>query len=334
MPTTPTLDALSLRSPDALLAALPFLLGFHPARSAVFIWLAARRILLTQRIDLPAADADLDAWRGAVWSHPAADEADELIVVLVTAHPSWAELARGIRDEADERGIHLRDLLRSDAGRWWSLLCDEPTCCPPEGRVVDTAVVTEVGAEFALLGRAPAADRAALVAEMAPDPAAAVTPEELRAARAPIAVQARERWRDAAIAAIEAHLHDVAEADPVIVIAGLADIRVRDTVLWDALQLAPERSALAVARLVGTLRRTPEEFVAPVATTVAVLAWAGGDGARALVALDRALAADGTYSLAGLVAESLRAGLPPAVWREAMARVDRDECRHGMSTDH
>ena len=47
------IDALTLRSPDALVAAVPYLLGFWPTDSAVVVWLRGGRIMLTQRLDLP-----------------------------------------------------------------------------------------------------------------------------------------------------------------------------------------------------------------------------------------------------------------------------------------
>jgi hypothetical protein len=49
----------------------------------------------------------------------------------------------------------------------------------------------------------------------------------------------------------------------------------------------------------------------PASTLLALLAWWGGDGARAGVLLDRALRADPAYRLAQLLAEALAAGLAP-----------------------
>jgi hypothetical protein len=62
---------------------------------------------------------------------------------------------------------------------------------------------------------------------------------------------------------------------------------------------------------------------------VAVVAWLLGDGARARIAVDRARQDDAGYSLALLLEASLGAGLPPAAWRESMAALTRDACRHG-----
>jgi len=72
-------------------------------------------------------------------------------------------------------------------------------------------------------------------------------------------------------------------------------------------------------------RRVLEQLVAhgprgdghvPALTLLAVLAWWDGDGARAGVHLDRALAADPAYRLAVLVDDALRLGMPPG-WARA-----------------
>jgi hypothetical protein len=61
-----------------------------------------------------------------------------------------------------------------------------------------------------------------------------------------------------------------------------------------------------------------------------LLAWLIGDGARALVALERAGADDPSYSLAALLSASIGGGLPPSLWRQAMTDLTREECRFGM----
>jgi Domain of unknown function (DUF4192) len=55
----------------------------------------------------------------------------------------------------------------------------------------------------------------------------------------------------------------------------------------------------------------PQERLAPVATLLAIIAHQRGDGVLAGAALDKALAADPRYSLAGLFQQILRAGITP-----------------------
>lgn len=330
--TTSDLDRLTLRSPDALLAALPYLLGFHPHESAVLAWLSGGRLVLTQRLDLPTDPAVLPAWRAAVWSHAGAAAADELVLVIVSIDEVDPAVLSSVLVEADARGMHVRDAVHLSGARWRSLLCSDPDCCPAEGREVDPRISDEVGAEFALLGRAPAADRDGIVASMAPDPARVNAVSRVR----PRARTGRtlERWRDAVLLDLLACADG--DAAPTLtatqaarLLDGLADIRVRDTLLWEARAWQPDEVARATDALQELLRCAPPGRCAPVATCVALLCWLAGDGARALVALDRAASDDPGYSLAALLAASLRSGLPPTAWREAMAGLTREECRHG-----
>lgn len=80
----------------------------------------------------------------------------------------------------------------------------------------------------------------------------------------------------------------------------------------------PERAAAARAVLEHAVAHTTRGRHAPALTLLAVLAWWEGDGARAGLLADRALAADPGHRLALLVDQALRAGMPPG-W----ARSDR-----------
>jgi hypothetical protein len=336
MTTTPSLDHLSLRSPDALLASIPYLLGFHPQHSAVVVWLAARRIVLTQRLDLPTRSDQLEAWHAAVWGHAAVAVADSLVLVLVTPDSSDEPLAiaDAIARRADVEEIEVRDMLRLDGNRWWSLLCPDPECCPPDGRVIDEGVRDEVAAEFTGLGIAPLTDRDQLVRTLRPDEVGAFavttvldrTPEP----------SDREAWRDECIAHVlrmcsVRHDGRPSAHESALAVSGLADVRVRDTVLWEVARWNADDLEVAYARLCALTIVAPSGLVAPVATCAAVVSWLLGDGARAVVAIERALDDEPRYSLGGLVAASLAGGLPPGTWRDAMHDLTRDACRHGVS---
>ena len=331
--TTFTSDRIPLRSPDALLASLPYLLGFHPDESAVLVWLRGGRIVLTQRIDLPTVREALPAWTLAVWSHQAAAAADELVLVVVSADPPDPAVVSAVVDGADDRGIAVRDLLRLHDGRWWSLLCTDPRCCPADGRPVDPGAVASVGAEFTFQGRVPLADRGVLEAQFAPDAGLAATVAPQLAAAQP-GRGSIERWRDRRLRRIESLVASEVDLDAAAlaeVIAGVADVRVRDTLLWEAARWPEDAVAHALDRLAVAVRAAPEGAVAAVATVTALLAWLCGDGARALTCLDRAKADDPQYSLALLLSATLEAGMSPHVWREAMRTLTRVDCRHGAN---
>jgi hypothetical protein len=336
----PALDQLVLRSPDALVAAVPYLLGFHPRESAVAVWLQARRIALTQRLDLPGTPADHQAWLSAMWHHPMSEAADELILVVASTQPADPALVALVLDRAAHAGIEVRDALRIDGGRWWSLLCIDEGCCPPEGREVEAATASAVAAEFTVIGRAPLAAREDLETSLGPvaDEVAAVAAALDALPGMPIGAT-REPWRDARIVSALGFLDygpdqgrtadacrpgEVAE-----LVCGLADVRVRDTVLWEVSHADPGRLDTVLERLSCALRAAPPGHVAPVGSCAAIVAWLMGDGARARIAIDRARRDDAEYSLALLLAASLEAGLPPGAWRESMAGLSRDQCRHG-----
>ena len=118
----------------------------------------------------------------------------------------------------------------------------------------------------------------------------------------------------------------------VTIVEGLADVRVRDTVLWECARMDSEPLLAALRVLSDAVRCAPRGLTAPVATTCAVVAWMVGDGTRAMIATERARDDDPRYSLAALIEASLRSGLPPQAWREATAGLTRAECRHGSGT--
>jgi hypothetical protein len=203
-----------------------------------------------------------------------------------------------------------------------------------------------IAAEFAVNGAAMVDSRAALDAELAPADAdsrdqiarevTSVTAERDRVTastsggRAGSDRRTLETWRDSAIASVS-RLGDREPLTPrqiATVAVGLGDVRVRDTALWEQMQPGVDRDA-AAANLASVVRHAPDGHVAPAATVLAICHWTSGDGARANVALEHALADDPDYSLAGLVSASLRSGLPPKAWSDSLAGLSRDVCRNG-----
>lgn len=333
------LDVLTLRSPDSLCSALPHLLGFAPESSAVLIWLAAGRIVVTQRVDLPDGATDLRTWAQAVVTHVGVARSDAVAIVLVldqAAPTPLDELFPLLRELAASRGIEVLDALTLRADRWRSLLCRDAQCCPPEGRPIDDAVRTRIAAEFAGHGSAPVSSRDEMVRSLDPHP------DRVRAVlgtgvldRRP---RHRQRWRDHALRnALSWCAKDDVAASPeraAHLIRGLADVRVRDTLLWHACQAGEAELRRHVARLTLLLTWAPAGHVAPVAVCVGLLAWLLGDGARASVAADHALADDPHHLLAGMLRWALVAGVPPVGWREEITRLGREACWQGEPVSH
>ncbi|MHB1164527.1 MAG: DUF4192 domain-containing protein [Candidatus Nanopelagicales bacterium] len=360
-----TAGRMTLSSPDAFLASIPHMIGFPPTDSIVIVGLgpdhpgAASTVRVTQRFDRPPAGIAGDEARqlAAQATEPMirSGSTEVIIAVFADQYPDPdselpdAPLVDALITALDDGDVGIRDALYTDGTSRWSYGCDNPSCCPPTGRVIPEKVRTLVAAEFALAGSAMVDSRETLAAEVAPTDAAA---------RAQVAVQVRaaeqarddalaapgtnptsttdgpsggrEDWREQSITQIAAVTSGAPAGTPELarVAVGLGDIRVRDTVLWDLMQPTADTSA-AIAGLASTVRHAPEGHVAPAATVLAICHWTTGDGARADAALQRAHDDDPDYSLAALVRTSLGAGLPPQSWRDALAGLTRDTCRHG-----
>jgi hypothetical protein len=156
---------LTLDDQESILAAVPHLLGFYPSRSLVVLGIGGRqgRVRVTFRYDLP------DPADGAV----AAEIADHAVTVLRQQRLSLAVLVgygpaalaapvlEAAADWFDANGIQQRDVLLADGGRYWCMLCQDSSCCPPEGRLFDPGS-HPAAAALAEAGLQALPDRAAL----------------------------------------------------------------------------------------------------------------------------------------------------------------------------
>jgi hypothetical protein len=124
-------------SPSALLAVIPGLLGFDPGPSVVVVGTkpAGAQVQVTLRYDLP--DPDDPQAAAALAGHA-------IRVLTAQAVPAVAAVGYGtdaavspvaglLRERAAESGISVTELLRAEDGRYWSYVCADPACCPPEG---------------------------------------------------------------------------------------------------------------------------------------------------------------------------------------------------------
>ncbi|HLU46185.1 MAG TPA: DUF4192 domain-containing protein [Natronosporangium sp.] len=325
MTTPPALPSeaapVRLRRPDDLVTLTPYLIGFHPADDLVLIGFAADRAVVSVRVDLPDA-------RGL------AARVDDLLE-LATRHPLEAIAALGygpaartrpaltaVRRAAAQRGLRVLDLLRVEDGRWWSELCPDPGCCPPEGTPVSTDGV--VAAQCTFAGLAPAADQQEFEARLAPvsgaeraalQRAADRVEQELAGWLAELDPAARAgEIRTAGIATVEAAIQRYAAGgrlnDEEIARLSLllVSIPVRDAA-WRAIATPEPHLNLWT----DVTRRADPLLVAAPASLLAFTAWRAGDGALARLALERALTADPDYPMARLLWQALRHGLPPSI---------------------
>ncbi|MEU9884654.1 DUF4192 domain-containing protein [Sphaerisporangium sp. NPDC051011] len=326
---TPT--PILLTTPDDILGAVPYLLGFHPADSLVVIAFAGRgvrgKLRLTTRWDLPAAPGTLDRLVPLLRR--------EQVTHTILAGFGEGALVTPAMDEALRllagAGIEVIEALRAHERRYWSYVCTQVACCPPEGRAYDpvagpVAAQATMGGLVALPGResleravAPVLGAARAAMSEATRSAAAGIRSRLLGTRDP--AQMPRAFVGEALERVRRCLDGFPGHGPPDDLEAarlgfdLAIIRVRDeawTLMGDATQ------DVHVALWADLTRRLGTRFVAPVASLLGAAAWRRGDCALAGIAVERALAADPSYSMAGLLAQGLRQLVGPEVLRDRM----------------
>jgi hypothetical protein len=96
----------------------------------------------------------------------------------------------------------------------------------------------------------------------------------------------------------------------------LADLRVRDDA-WARME--PDHWEAHIRLWTDVVRGAATEYVAAPASLLAYVGWQAGRGSLAMVAIDRALAAQPDYSMALLIGGAVQAGMPPSAARLPMS---------------
>jgi hypothetical protein len=333
-----------LSGPGELAAALPHLFGFRPSESVVLLSLAdeGSRLGLTVRADIPPSD-DGPALARDLAARVVTDEPAGVVAVVISEAPDaeaglphrW--LAGDLCAALAALAVPVPEVLLVRGGRWWSYDCPDSCCAPGAGTPLPTGV-TELEVAAIATGVVVAPDRDALAARIAAPDVAVRT--AMAAACAQVAVECAEEILDLGRDAVAERtwtvvLDAVARSRPgappgaarladrelARIAWGLRDRTVRDR----ALLLALGDDAPAAEQLWSEVtRRSPAPLDAAPATLLAVSAWLRGDGAMAGIALDRALAGEPSYALAGLLRQALDACLPPTVLRELLGTAAAD----------
>jgi Domain of unknown function (DUF4192) len=338
-PTPPTPPrTVSVGSPAAVLAVVPHLLGFVPARSLIVLGAGppSGRIHVTLRFDLPdppAAAAASSIAQHAVAVLTSQRQAMAVVIGYGPGHLVTPVIDR-IRAQAKQAGLELRDALRVEDGRYWSYLCREPSCCPPEGVRLDPA--HPAAAAMASAGLPVLPDRASLAATVAP--LGGITRESMRQATSRATSHAQDlldlaagsgRPREGARLVRLEGLSAVADALRVYRDGG--KFATDDQVAWLSVALAhlavrddawarmdPDFRDAHTRLWTDVVRRAEPAYLPAPAALLAFTAWQCGNGALANVALDRALDADPGYSMALLLRDTIDAGVPPSLARLPM----------------
>jgi hypothetical protein len=188
----PGMKQLTIKSPEQLLAAVPFMIGFHPEESLVVIAVEDGELLFAARHDLPSAEDDR-LWLGIAGTI-AAHEPEALLLIGYGQDDRVAPAMAILTTAVNTVGIKVLDRIRVCDGRFWSYECTNPTVYPPEGRECPPRD-SVLAAEAVFAGEVALPGRADVVAQIAP-----VTGEE------------RTRMRHAERRALSRLLHLAADA--------------------------------------------------------------------------------------------------------------------------
>ncbi|WP_413806798.1 DUF4192 domain-containing protein [Streptomyces sp. OE57] len=362
-------EQVTLRSPAELADALPYVLGFQPDDSIVMIALhgARGRFGGRLRLGIPRVPEE--------WPEVCDQLAECLIsgserrgvrpdgvVLFLCQEPAEGESAQEAMERLRPLSQRLRvacgglevpvfEALCISGGRFWSYVCPDRRCCPPEGvplALPGTSVMAaaatfagvqvrgslrEMEARLAPLG-APRADGQ----ERALDTAGADLVPRILDAGGSVTVRAQTlglvgRMLDSFQAAppvadaCAADLRDdglLDDQEAAAMIIGLQDRRTRDRVAgW-----MEEADADAALRLWRALARRcvgsyGEHAAAPL-TLAGWVAWSAGDELMARVALGRALRVDPDYLFARLLHQACNEGVHPKLLRQCLRREDSE----------
>jgi hypothetical protein len=308
----------TLTSPHDLLAAIPFLIGYHPQNSLVLVSLKDDSVGMAMRVDLPR-DIAIEGY-DLLASHFVREEAEAALIVAYTDQSSadCENILINTSAALVRAGIDIKESLIVRNNRFRSMLCTDPTCCPPEGTAVPALDSSRIAAEHVIAGHPmPFESVDGLVQSIAAVPSSFEThwQDEVQAFWVSSdAEEINDLQRDGATAVIDlageyregrgAEDRELAAR----IIGRLSDIQVRDFALGSH---SDETADFYWAMWRDLLRIAPRGFVAPVASLFASMAYERGEGALAHKALDRALHDDDHYSLALLLRRVFTAGWPP-----------------------
>jgi len=309
---------IKITSSEAAVAATPYLFGFTPTDSFVLLLCDPGTMRGSLRVDLP--DEPSLSWLGSiVGGVPDPAPASAILIVYADTVPlqyaekiiDWVmEVIRPVTAILDLVIVH-DGLVRSLFGEMRSAALGVPLA-DLENHPIVAALVTE--------GMAKVANREELVARLHPlhdDVTRQVL--DLLDGEEPD-VSGYEQWRALLESrSVELLLSDTDLQPLDVVHIGLAccDIYARDpmlTVLLEENAKGHDRLCRARDRLVYAITHLPDDVAGPTAATLALLSWASGDGAAAMIAAERAMLADPNNTLGPLVADALQHGLPPDTW--------------------
>jgi hypothetical protein len=314
-----------ISGPGELVQAVPYLLGFHPHSSLVLIGLDAGQLVVTARLDL--ADAESSALAHTLSAMARGGVTSVVAVIYSGGDPPgaldpapWLDLFIALELQCERADCEMLDVLVVAGGRWRSIECASPECCPPEGRRLPDAP-SPFTAAATYDGVVALPDRAALEALLDPLPDAAreALASGIEAAEHAALQQAVEGHAQRHQRSVKRALFAAARGCDQPEWAGVTDaeaarfgVALSGAAVRDALWLAVDDGRLDGRPLWRELaRRLPAPYDAAPSFLYGWAAWRSGDGAQAGIAAERALRSDPGYSAADLLLAAVANAVDP-----------------------
>nr|WP_192771934.1 DUF4192 domain-containing protein [Plantactinospora soyae] len=317
---------LTVRSTADLLAAVPYLLGFHPADSVVVIAMRGNRVVFVARGDLPGAENVPETGEAAEYLAAVVARQDvETTTIIGYGPPERVTPIVDVVTAALGRvGLSVVDAIRVTGDRYWSYVCTELECCPAEGTPFDPSA-SQLAAAATFAGQVALPDRDALVRQIASVQGPARDAMRWATRRAEVRLSAlldkapvtdllgRRALRRAGRAAVRGAFDRYRRGGQLTddELAWLSLLLVHLPIRDDAWQRTGGED-WHLTLWTDVLRRAEPDVLPAPASLLAFAAWRAGQGALATVALERALEAQPDYSFALLLTEALQAGIGPS----------------------
>ena len=320
----------TLTSPHDLLAAIPFLIGYHPENSLVVVSLKDETVGMAMRVDYP--DHLPEAAYNLLASHLLRDQSHGALIVAYVPKDrlDGEDVLRELAGALARVDINVQESICVKDGRYRSVICRDRQCCPKDGTEVPQINSSRIALEHVFQGKPmPFPNVETLIQSLDSLPLARerewiaavekFAPPQDEAQHQGDVLQSGEALshfqRDGAGAVIDLaekfQAHGISQDHDLMarVIGRLGDIQVRDFALGS---YDEESHAAYFLMWRHLIRIAPRGRVAPVASLFAAIAYEQGDGALAKCALDLALIDQPGYSLALLLRRVFNAGWPTA----------------------
>ena len=309
------MQSISIKTHEDAIAAVPHLLGFHPAESLVLLPFSPQ--LPVVRVDIPVAAEDRDAlWneslRDALSPHALRAGGQALMAVMCfTQDRSNGEAtSRNFTQRLGEIGIGVPVRLWTNGFVWSEFNSGDAGRCSQQA-------ADRMAAAGVVAGRLrPAESREAMAATLVGDhePVAAQLEPAYATAGTP---DAEQEWALNRLDRFHSDGTRLTDRDAARLLVALQTTSTRDA-LWE--EMTCDNAGTHQSLWIDITRRAPNEVRAPAASMAAFASWLCGDGAKAWCALDQ-VPADQSYSMAALVAGALDAGLPPSEWEHQRSLI-------------